>query len=53
VANLPEGQREAVQLRFWGDLSYAEIAEALGCSQAAARRRVSDALSRLREVISG
>jgi RNA polymerase sigma factor (sigma-70 family) len=52
VSLLPEGQRQAVQLRFWGDASYADVSLALGCSPAAARKRVSEALSRLREVLS-
>ncbi|MCA1682704.1 MAG: sigma-70 family RNA polymerase sigma factor [Actinobacteria bacterium] len=49
VRALPEKQRVAVFLRSAADLSYAEVAEALGCSQDAARRNVHEGLKRLRE----
>lgn len=48
VAALPEGQRSAVALRYAGGLRYREIGAALGCSEEAARRRVSDGLRSLR-----
>ena len=48
VAALPEGQRAAVLLRFAVDLRYGEIGASLGCSEAAARRRVADGLKALR-----
>jgi RNA polymerase sigma factor (sigma-70 family) len=48
VAALPEGQRSALALRYAGGLRYREVAAALGCSEAAARRRVSDGLRSLR-----
>jgi RNA polymerase sigma factor (sigma-70 family) len=48
VAELSDAQRDAVALRFAADLSYREIGEALEISEAAARRRVSDALAALR-----
>ena len=48
VADLPEGQRAAIALRYVGELRYREIAEALGCSEDAARRRVHDGLRTLR-----
>src|SRR5215208_101273 len=44
VALLPPGQRAAVLLRFAVDLRYREIGRALGCSEQAARRRVSEGL---------
>jgi RNA polymerase sigma factor (sigma-70 family) len=49
VRALPEKQRMAVFLRSVADLSYAEVAETLGCSQEAARRNVHEGLKRLRE----
>lgn len=49
VDRLPNGARRALQLRFVDDLSYEEIAARLGCSNAAARQRVSSAVRRLRE----
>jgi RNA polymerase sigma factor (sigma-70 family) len=48
VAELSEAQRDAVALRFAADLSYREIGATLEISEAAARRRVSDALAALR-----
>lgn len=49
VGELAEGQRDAVLLRFAADLSFRQIGDALGCSEAAARRRTHDGLARLRE----
>ena len=49
VRALPEKQRMAVFLRSVADLSYAEVAQALDCSQEAARRNVHEGLKRLRE----
>jgi RNA polymerase sigma factor (sigma-70 family) len=48
VAELSDGQRAAVALRFAADLPYAEIGRALEISEDAARRRVHDGLSNLR-----
>ena len=52
VRALPEKQRVAVFLRSAADLSYAEVAEALDCSQDAARRNVHEGLKRLREELT-
>ena len=49
VRALPDKQRMAVFMRSVAELSYAEVDEALGCSQAAARRNVHEGLKRLRE----
>ncbi len=51
VARLADGQRDAVALRYGADLPYREIAAALDCSEAAARRRVADGLAALRKII--
>lgn len=48
VSALPTKQRGAVALRFLGDLPYADIAAALGCSEAAARQNVRAGLASLR-----
>jgi RNA polymerase sigma factor (sigma-70 family) len=48
VHELPPKQRGAVLLRFVGDLSHREIATALDSSEEAARRALSDGLSKLR-----
>lgn len=49
VERLPDGAKRALELRFVDDLSYEDIAKRLGCSNAAARQRVSSAVRRLRE----
>jgi RNA polymerase sigma factor (sigma-70 family) len=49
VRELPPKQRAAVTLRFASDLPHAEIAAALGCSPAAARRSLHEGIKRLRE----
>lgn len=51
VRELPPKQRTAVALRYAGDLRHREVAEAMGVSEEAARRSVSDGLKRLREVL--
>ncbi len=51
VGRLSEAQRAAVALRYAAGLSHREIGAALGCSEAAARRRVADGLSALRQTI--
>ena len=48
VSGLPPKQRSAVILRFATDMSYAGIANALDCSQDAARRSVHEGLQKLR-----
>ena len=48
LRELPFKQRAAVAYRHLADLSYAEIAELLGNSEAAARRNVADGLATLR-----
>jgi RNA polymerase sigma factor (sigma-70 family) len=48
VGELPPKQRSAVALRFAADLSYADVARALECSEDAARRSVHEGLKRLR-----
>jgi DNA-directed RNA polymerase specialized sigma24 family protein len=50
VRALPSGQRSAVTLRFLGDLPFREIGGVLGCTEAAARQRVREGLTKLREV---
>jgi len=46
---LSDANRDALRLRFVEDLAYDDIARKLGCSTAAARRRVSTAIGSLRE----
>jgi RNA polymerase sigma factor (sigma-70 family) len=49
VRELPPKQREAVVLRFVGDLPYHDVARTMGTSEVAARQNVRLALRRLRE----
>jgi len=49
VRALPPRQREVLTLRYAADLTHAEVARALGCSEEAARRAAADGLKTLRE----
>ena len=44
VQELPDAQRVAVVLRYVGDLAHRDIAEAIGCSEDAARRSLHEGL---------
>ena len=46
---LSDRQRRAVVYRHLGDVSYADLAELLGCSPAAARRSVADGIANIRK----
>lgn len=46
---LPVDQRAAVVMRFYDDLSFAQIGEALGCTESTARSHVHRALGALRQ----
>lgn len=53
MAQLPEAHREALMLRVWGELSYAEVADTLGATQGEvkiwlyrARKRMAELLDR-------
>jgi RNA polymerase sigma-70 factor, ECF subfamily len=48
IARLPHNQREALVMRKFGGLEYAEIASALGCSLDSARAGVYQALKKLK-----
>jgi RNA polymerase sigma factor (sigma-70 family) len=52
VRRLPPKQRGAILLRYGADLSHAEIAVALDCSEEAARRSVHEGLKKLREEVA-
>jgi RNA polymerase sigma factor (sigma-70 family) len=49
VRALPPRQRAVLTLRYAADLTHAEIALALGCTEAAARRAAADGLKTLRK----
>ncbi len=48
LAGLPPKQQAAVVYRYLADLSYADIAALLDCSQAAAQRSAADGIAHLR-----
>ena len=48
ISRLPHQQREALVMRKFGGLEYAEIATALGCSSESARASVYQALKKLK-----
>lgn len=50
VQSLPRGQRAAVVLRFYEDLSDDEIADVLGCRPGTVRSRISRGLETIRRV---
>jgi DNA-directed RNA polymerase specialized sigma24 family protein len=52
VRALPRRQREVLTLRYAADLTHAEIAGALGCSEEAARRAAADGLKNLRKDVT-
>ena len=49
---LPEKQKVAVALRHGEDWAYADIADVLDCTEAAARQSVKAGLARLKEVLA-
>jgi RNA polymerase sigma-70 factor (ECF subfamily) len=51
VGSLPVGQAEALRLRVGEGLSYRDVAAVLGCSEGAARVRVSRGLSALADLM--
>ena len=51
VRDLPPRQRAVLTLRFAGDLTHAQVAAALGCSQEASRQAQRDGLRTLRRTM--
>jgi RNA polymerase sigma-70 factor (sigma-E family) len=49
---LPPGQRAAVVLRYWNDLSVEDTARAIGCSRSAVKTQAARGLERLRRALS-
>lgn len=51
VAVLPPQQRSVVVLRVWNAMSYAEIAEVAGCTEATVRSHMHHALAAMRKYL--
>ncbi|QWZ09698.1 SigE family RNA polymerase sigma factor [Nocardioides panacis] len=51
LAALPPGQRAAVVLRYWNDLSVEETARLIGCSRSTVKTQASRGLERLRAAL--
>jgi RNA polymerase sigma-70 factor (sigma-E family) len=51
LRRLPDRQREVLTLRYWSDLSEAQIAEALGISKGAVKSNASRGIRRLTELL--
>jgi RNA polymerase sigma-70 factor, ECF subfamily len=47
LARLPEPQADALRLRFFGGLTFPELAAAMGCSEPGAKHRIKAALLKL------
>lgn len=52
LARLPEPQADALRLRFYGELKFQEIADAMGCSLSTAKNRVRWGLTKLSQMIA-
>ena len=53
LAELPTRQREVIALRYYLDLSEADIADALGISQGAVKSHASRGAAKLRDLLEG
>jgi RNA polymerase sigma-70 factor (sigma-E family) len=53
LRRLPDRQREVLTLRYWSDLSEAQIAAALGISSGAVKSAASRGMHRLTELLGG
>ena len=51
LEQLKPSERDAVVLRFEGELSFREVGESCGIDEATARKRVSRALEKLRSTL--
>ncbi|MFJ4094555.1 SigE family RNA polymerase sigma factor [Kitasatospora sp. NPDC089913] len=52
LGTLPPGQRQAVVLRYWEDLSETQAAAAMGCSVGTVKSQASKGIAKLRELSS-
>jgi RNA polymerase sigma factor (sigma-70 family) len=52
LESLPAADRDVVMIRFFGNKSHKEVAEMVGVSEETARKRLSRALEKLREIFA-
>jgi RNA polymerase sigma-70 factor (sigma-E family) len=52
LARLPKRQRATLLVRFWLDMSVAQAADALGCSEGTVKSQTARALTSLRELLT-
>jgi RNA polymerase sigma-70 factor (ECF subfamily) len=52
LETLSDGARDVIMLRYWSELSFAEVAETLGINESAAKVRHHRAMNELRETLS-
>lgn len=52
LKQLPPGQRAAVILRYWNDLSVEETAQVMGCSRSTVKTQSSRGLEQLRQALT-
>jgi RNA polymerase sigma-70 factor (ECF subfamily) len=53
VEDLPENEREVLELAYWGGLSQSEVADFLGIPLGTVKTRTRSALARLADVLDG
>jgi RNA polymerase sigma-70 factor (ECF subfamily) len=53
LARLPQGQRQAIELSFYGGLTQSEIARETGEALGTVKSRMSRAMATLREALGG
>jgi RNA polymerase sigma-70 factor (sigma-E family) len=53
LRGLPERQREAIVLRYYGDFSEADIAKAMGISKGAVKSHTARAIAALKSILEG
>ncbi|WP_145073739.1 RNA polymerase sigma factor [Poriferisphaera corsica] len=53
MMRLPEGQREVIEMRMWGEMSFGDIARTLDLPEATVKSRMRYGLAKLKEMLAG